>query len=123
MTVIGFASRRARIGTADYDVVFGFLVESGETNEPHEFSVTVHDEDDRVVLGPIGGRVEVGRPAGMVAGQEQRVIIVLRGPFPVVASGNFKWVPTLDGVLAQPTRFRIDRLEFPQLPGASHPGQ
>ena len=105
-------------GPANYDLALGFMVEYNETNEPHEFSVSVQDEDDQVVLGPIGARIEVGRPAGMVAGQEQRVVIVLRGPFPVQAAGNYKWVPSLDGVPAEPTRFRVDLITLPPLPGA-----
>lgn len=101
-------------GTANYDVALGFLVDYNETNEPHEFSLTVQDEDNSVVLGPAGGRVEVGRPPGMVAGQQQRVIIVLRGPFAVAATGNFRWVPVLDGHAEEPTRFRVDHLVLPQ---------
>ena len=100
-------------GRADYDVALGFLVDYNETNEPHEFSLTVEDEDGKVVLGPIGGRMEVGRPPGMARGQEQRVIVVLRGPFPANATGGFKWVPVLDGQSHAPTRFRVDRLAVP----------
>jgi len=73
----------------------------------------LQDADDNVVLGPVGGRLEVGRPAGMTAGQEQRVVIVLRGPFPVAATGVFRWVPVLDGKPAQATRFRVDRVGPP----------
>lgn len=104
-------------GPANYDIALGVMVEYNETNEPHEFSLSVRDEDDHVVLGPIGGRIEVGRPPGMVAGQEQRVIIVLRGPFPVQAAGNFKWVPQLDGDNAHATRFHVDHVVLPQLQG------
>jgi hypothetical protein len=94
-------------GMAAYDLAFGFLVEYGETNEPHEFSIQLKDADDNDVLPALGGRIEVGRPAGMDPGQEQRVIVVLQGPFPVPAIGAFKWVPRLDGEDGPPTRFRV----------------
>jgi hypothetical protein len=100
-------------GTVVYDLALGFLVEYNETNEPHTFSLTLEDEDGGVVLGPIGGRVEVGRPAGMNPGQEQRVIIVLRGPFPIQGVGSFRWIPDLDGVRRESTRFIVDRVPTP----------
>jgi hypothetical protein len=103
-------------GSAVYDLALGFLVDYNETNEPHTFSLKLEDEDGNAVLGPIGGRVEVGRPAGMTAGQEQRVIIVLRGPFPVQRAGGFKWVPELDGVRHEATRFFVDQVQPPVLP-------
>jgi hypothetical protein len=94
-------------GMAAFDIAFGFLVDYHETNEPHEFSLQLKDADDNVVLPPLAGRIEVGRPAGMDPGQEQRVIVVFRGPFPLQAVGNFKWVPTLDGEEGPATRFRV----------------
>jgi hypothetical protein len=108
-------------GSANYDIALAFMVEYNETNQPHDFSLTVQDEDNNVVLGPIGGRLEVGRPPGMVAGQDQRVIIVFRGPFPVSSAGNFKWVPFLDGVPERPTRFRVEQIAIPQSPSVLPP--
>lgn len=97
-------------GMAAYDIAFAFLVEYGETNVPHEFSLQLKDADSNDVLPPLGGRIEVGRPPGMDPGQEQRVIIVFQGPFPVTGAGAFKWVPTLDGHEGPPTRFRVNEL-------------
>lgn len=105
-------------GTAVYDLAMGFLVDYNETNEPHTFSLSLEDEDGAPVLDPLGGRVEVGRPAGMTPGQEQRVIIVLRGPFPVGGTGGFRWVPELDGIRREATRFFVDRAPQTQSPSA-----
>jgi hypothetical protein len=104
-------------GTADYDVALGFLVDYNETNERHEFQLRLEDEDSNEVMPPIGGAVEVGRPPGMVRGQEQRVMIVVRGPFPVPRAGSFRWVGSLDGQPGEPTRFRAEHVVLPQPPG------
>ncbi len=69
------------------------LVDYLETNEPHTFELTMED-DDKVVLGPVSGQFEVGRPAGMKAGQAQRFTL-LRGPFPIPREGAYSWVLTL----------------------------
>jgi hypothetical protein len=112
--MVGGAFDQVRVpdvpGSADFDVAIGFLVDYNETNEPHEFSLTIEDADNNVLLGPIGGRLEVGRPAGMKAGQVQRVVLVLRGPFPIPVTGDLRWVPLLDGTPAAPTRFRVEKL-------------
>ena len=112
-------------GTAIYDVALGFMVAYTETNEPHTFILRMETEDNAVVRAQDGkpvevtGRVEVGRPPGMVAGQEQRVIIVVRGPFPVMAEGTFSWVPVLDGQEFQRTRFVVNRVQPAGLPRES----
>jgi hypothetical protein len=106
-------------GSAPYDIAFGFLVDYNETNEPHEFSLQLRDADDQVVVPALGGRIEVGRPAGMDPGQKQRVMIVFQGPFPVPAAGNYRWIPTLDGVEGEPTRFRVSVVVAP--PPSSRP--
>lgn len=103
-------------GTVVYDVALGFMVGYAETNEAHEFSLAMEDADGNIALGPISGRVEVGRPPGMIAGQEQRVIIVIRGPFPVAAEGTFLWVPTLDGQGYPPTRVHVVHVPPPAIP-------
>lgn len=107
-------------GSATYDLALSFLVDYNETNESHEFSLALKDADDNDLRPPLAGQIEVGRPAGMKAGQEQRVIIVFRGPFPVSGTGTFRWVPTLDGNEDQSTRFHVDRVD---LPGAPRPRQ
>jgi len=101
---------------AFYDLALGFLVDYNETNESHEFSLALKDADNNDLRPPLAGQIEVGRPAGMTAGQEQRVIIVFRGPFPVSGPGNLRWIPTLDGQEAESTRFRVDHVDLPTTP-------
>ena len=107
-------------GMTPYDIAFGFLVDFNETNEPHHFSLQLRDADDVVALD-LGGRIEVGRPAGMDPGQVQRVIVVFQGPFPAPGAGNYRWVPTLDGVEGEPTRFRISEVPVQTPPPGGRP--
>jgi hypothetical protein len=108
-------------GLANYDVALGFLVGYNETNQPHGFEIRMETEDNEVVTQDgkpvlVAGQVEVGRPAGMVTGQEQRVIIVVRGPFPAPAAGGFSWVPILDGQPFERTRFYVVEAAIPGQP-------
>jgi hypothetical protein len=102
--------------SANFDVALGVLVDYNETNEPHRFELRLENMDNDVALGPIGGQVEVGRPPGMKPGQSQRVMLVIRGPFPIKMPGEFLWVAILDGQRQQPTRFWLDKVELPAVP-------
>jgi hypothetical protein len=103
---------------ANFDVALGVLVDYNETNEPHRFELRLENVDNDVVLGPIGGQVEVGRPPGMKPGQSQRVMLVIRGPFPIKTPGEFLWVAVLDGQRQDPTRFWLDKVDMPTVPPA-----
>jgi hypothetical protein len=103
---------------ANFDIAIGAMVDYHETNEPHTFELRLEDVDNNVVLGPIGGQVEVGRPPGMKAGQSQRVMIVFRGPFPISAPGEYAWVAVLDGHRESPTKFWLDKVDAPITPPA-----
>lgn len=96
-------------GSALFDVAAGILVGYNETNQQHAFELRFEDADNRELMPPLQGTFEVGRPPGMGAGSEQRAIVVLRGPFPVPAPGDYSWVLVLDGQRQPPTRFRVDQ--------------
>lgn len=102
--------------SANFDVAIGAMVDYNETNEPHTFELRLENVDNDVVLGPIGGQVEVGRPPGMKPAQSQRVMIVIRGPFPIPAPGEYAWVAVLDGHRQAPTRFWLDKVDLPVVP-------
>jgi hypothetical protein len=107
--------------SANFDVALGAMVDYLETNEPHTFELRLENVDNAVVLGPIGGQVEVGRPPGMKPGQSQRVMIVIRGPFPIPGPGEYSWVAVLDGHKQEPTRFWLDKVDLPAQPPAGNP--
>lgn len=100
-------------GGVDIDVAFGILVDYLETNQRHRFSLVLENEDNHVVLGPIEADFEVGRPPGMVPGQSQRVVYVVRGPFPIPRYGGYHWSLTLDGARQRVTKFWLQPLTAP----------
>jgi hypothetical protein len=105
-------------GSAQLDVALGILVGYNETNQQHSFELRCEDADNGEVFPAVQGSFEVGRPPGMGVGNEQRAIIVLRGPFPMKAAGDYSWVVSLDGERQPATRFRVEQA---QLPGQAPP--
>jgi len=99
-------------GHAFFDVAMGVLIEYLETNERHSFSISLEDEDNRVVLGPITGQVEAGRPPGMRPGQLQRFMLAVRGPFLIPHAGAFSWAVALDGNRVHETRFWVEQVQL-----------
>ena len=100
-------------GAASFDVALGVLVGYTETNERHEFEVTLQDDDNQVVLGPIQGQFELGRPPGLKPAQAQRFMVALRGPFVLPRTGCYHWVASLDGRQAGRTTFWADPMPSP----------
>ncbi|HXM54573.1 MAG TPA: hypothetical protein VOB72_04225 [Candidatus Dormibacteraeota bacterium] len=93
---------------ANFDVALGVLVGYTETNVRHEFALTLEDDDNQVVLGPVSGQFELGRPPGLKPAQAQRFMVAVRGPFPLPAPGSYHWVATLDGRRSGRTTFWAD---------------
>jgi hypothetical protein len=108
------------VGPVDIDVAFGILVDYLETNQRHGFRLVLENEDNQEVLPPIAAEFEVGRPPGLVAGQAQRVIYVVRGPFPIPRVGGYHWVLYLDGARQRTARFWVQEIQVP-LPPANTP--
>jgi hypothetical protein len=102
-------------GPAHFDVAFGVLVGYTETNERHEFQLGMEDDDNQLVIGPIGGQLELGRPPGLKPAQAQRFMVAIRGPFPLPQPGCFHWVLTLDGRQAGRTTFWADPMPAQQV--------
>lgn len=105
-------------GAANFDVALGILVGYTETNERHEFQLTLEDDDGKVVVGPVGGQLEMGRPPGLKPAQAQRFMVAVRGPFVLPAPGEYHWMLALDGQRAGKTSFWAD-LAPPSTAGGS----
>jgi hypothetical protein len=95
-------------GAANFDVALGVMVAYTETNERHEFQLTLEDDDNHVVLGPISGQFELGRPPGIRPAQAQRFMVAVRGPFPLQQAGCYHWIASLDGKRAGRSTFWAD---------------
>ena len=100
-------------GAANFDVAFGVLVGYTETNERHEFALTLEDDDNQVVFGPVTRHFELGRPPGLKLAQAQRFMMAVRGPFPIPRAGCYHWVVSLDGRHAGRTTFWADPVAAP----------
>jgi hypothetical protein len=100
-------------GSANFDVALGVLVGYTETNERHEFHLTLEDDDNQVVLGPVTGQFELGRPPGLKPAQAQRFMVAVRGPFPIPGAGCYHWVLSLDGHHVGRTTFWADPMAAP----------
>lgn len=95
------------------DIAVGILVDWNETNNRHEMTIRVVDEDE---VGHIEAKIEfeTGRPPGAKPGQEFRNLIAIKGPFPLPKPGAYKIVLDLDGeVQGPPFRFWVDEIEAP----------
>lgn len=68
-----------------------------DTNTRHEFQVVMQDEDGREELMGVKGHFEVGRPAGLVAGQAQRVQIAAGITVNIRSAGLYRMVMRVDG--------------------------
>lgn len=104
-------------GAANFDVAIGILVGYNETNEPHEFQLVLEDDDNRPIVGPVGGQFEMGRPPGVKLGQSQRFIVAVRGPFPIQTPGAYHWAVSLDGQRVGQTDFWVDSVPPPAVQG------
>jgi hypothetical protein len=100
-------------GSANFDVALGVLVGYTETNERHEFHLTLEDDDNQVILGPVTGQFELGRPPGLKPAQAQRFMVAVRGPFPIPRAGCYHWVLLLDGHHAGRTTIWADPVAAP----------
>lgn len=99
------------------DVAVGMLVEWGETNQLHAMNLLIVDADEKPVV-QVEGNIEAGRPAGAKPGQDMRLMIAIRGPFPIERPGQYKVSLTLDGALQQPPfRFWVEEIEMPRIAG------
>ena len=88
-------------------VAVGVLVPWAETNTPGTLTLTIEDEDGGQVLPPVTVRVEVGRPAGLPAGAEQRVMVAFNAQLALPRLGEYAVTATLDGGARKRHRFGV----------------
>ena len=88
-------------------IAVGVLVPWSETNTGHTLTLTVEDEDGGAVMPPVAVRVEVGRPAGLPAGAEQRVLVAFNAQLLLPRLGEYAVSASLDGAAARRQRFGV----------------
>ncbi len=77
-------------------VAAAFRVPWNETNERHNFEIEVTDADGNGVA-KLGGQFEVGRPAGVVPGQDQRTQIAVNVGLQLKQLGTYAVIAKLNG--------------------------
>jgi hypothetical protein len=58
-------------------LALSFSIPWEETNQRHQFTVRIVDEDGKEAHQPINGNFEAGRPAGIAPGSSQRVQVAI----------------------------------------------
>lgn len=88
-------------------VAVGIVVPWTETNSGQTLTLTVHDDDGNDILPPVTLRIEVGRPSGLPAGAEQRVLVAFNAPLPLPRLGNYVLTATLEDGNSRRQRFGV----------------
>jgi len=101
-------------------ILASFMVPWNETNEQHDVSLEVLDPDGESIA-KIQGQLEVGRPAGITPGQEQRLFVGVNlglaikklGPYVVQATAEEKVTEIRFSAVAGPGLAATMALQLP----------
>ena len=88
-------------------VAVGVVVPWTETNTPHTLALTIEDEDGGSVLPPVSVRLEVGRPPGLPAGAEQRLMVAFNAQLALPRFGGYVVSARLDTGAERRLRFSV----------------
>jgi len=89
-----------------FSIALGLSVPWNETNQRHNVTVEISDEDGNQA-GKMSGQLEIGRPAGLPAGQPQLFIIAMSSVLGVKKPGNLVIVARIEDQEAKRVHFRI----------------
>ena len=95
-------------------ILASFMVPWNETNEQHEVTLEVLDPDGESIA-KIQGQLEVGRPAGISHGQEQRLFLGVNLGLAIKKLGPYAVKTTAEG---QVTMVRFSAVAGPGLSAA-----
>lgn len=87
-------------------VAAAFKVSWNETNQKHDFEIQVADADGAEVA-KIAGQFEVGRPAGIPPGQDQRTQMAVNLGLPLEHPGTYEVVARLNGKESRSFPFNV----------------
>lgn len=88
-------------------IAVGIVVPWGDTNAPHQLVLTVEDEDGGAVLPPVEVRIEVGRPPGLPAGADQRVMVAFNAQLALSRLGDYAVTASLGAGIQRRLRFGV----------------
>ena len=87
-------------------VAASYRVPWNETNERHNVEIEIGDDDGQV-LAKVGGQVEVGRPAGIAPGTDQRAQIAAEISLNLEKEGAYAVIARIEGAEVQRFPFRV----------------
>lgn len=90
-----------------FHIALGIDIAWHETNATHELRVGIHDPDGIELGEGLAASFETGRPPGMPAGQEQRLVMSIGASASFNASGPHAAVVQVDGEEIGRARFYL----------------
>lgn len=89
-----------------FSIALGLSVPWNETNQRHNVTVEIADEDGNAAA-TMTGQLEVGRPPGFPLGQAQRVVLAFKGVMGIEKPGGFAITAKLEDQEAKRVGFRV----------------
>jgi hypothetical protein len=99
-------------------IAIAFRVPWNETNQRKHADVEITDEDASATVATMGLQFEVGRPAGITAGQSQRFQIAANVALTFPRPGSYVILVKIDGETKMRTTFNVVQGQTPQPPVA-----
>jgi len=90
-----------------FGIALGIDVAWDETNHPHDLQIKIEDPDGIELGEGLSGNFETGRPPGMPAGQEQRLVMSIATSATFSASGPHAAVVEVNGEELGRARFYL----------------
>jgi hypothetical protein len=90
-----------------FHIALGLDVGWDETNTGHDLLISVHDPDGAELGEGLSAEFEAGRPPGMPAGQEQRLVMSIGTSVTFTTSGPHAAVVQADGEEIGRARFYV----------------
>jgi hypothetical protein len=90
-----------------FHIALGIDVAWHETNDPHELQVNIQDPDGVELGEGLAANFETGRPPGMTAGQEQRLVMSIGTTATFSTAGPHAAVVNVDGEELGRARFYL----------------
>lgn len=81
---------------ASFSIAAGFRIGWDETDMPHPMEIQIHSPDGREILRA-EGRVQAGRPQGVIEGSSQLVMLAVSAPATFETAGPYELSLTMNG--------------------------
>jgi hypothetical protein len=94
-----------------FAIAVSIQVPWNETNRRHTFEIEVLSEDKNTEeiksIAKMGGQFEVGRPAGIPTGRDQRIQLAIDMTLKIDSPGTKRIVASIDGTISKQLNFDV----------------